>query len=116
MLTTKQDSDSFRDRSQHKKGVEMKVDRFTKIVLSLIAVLLFLNLISGLFVSQPVLAQQEKAAIGRYQISSWAASIGTYGHHSGYFIVDTTTGKVVDSHEEGHDITKDVQKEGIPMH
>jgi len=93
----------------------MKVDRFTKIVLSLIAVLLFLNLISGVFVSKPVLAQQEKAAIGRYQISSWAASVGTYGHHSGYFIVDTTTGKVVDSHEEAHDITRGLQKGGTPL-
>ncbi len=94
----------------------MKVDLFTKTVLSLIAVLLFLNLTSGLFVSKPAGAQEEKAAIGRYQISSWAASVGTYGHHSGYFIVDTTTGKVVDSHEEAHDITKGLQKGGAPLH
>ncbi len=82
----------------------MKVDTFTKVVLALIAVLLFLNLVSGLFHVKPAMALPENGQIGKYQISSWAASIGTYGHHDGYFIVDTTTGKIVDSREEAHSL------------
>jgi hypothetical protein len=83
----------------------MKVNLFTKVILSAIAVLLLLNLFSGLFASRPALAQHEANQIGRYQIAAWASSIGTYGHHNGYYIVDTATGKVTDSHEDTHDIT-----------
>jgi len=88
----------------------MKVDLFTKVLLSLIVVLLALNLVSNFFNARPAMALPENSQIGKYQISSWAASIGTYGHHSGYFIVDTTTGKLFDSHEEVHDITKEIIK------
>ena len=83
----------------------MKTDLFTKVALSVIAVLLFLNLLTGLFSSTPVTAEQQNAQIDRYQISAWASPIGTYGHHAGYFIVDTTTGKIFDKGEEVHVIT-----------
>ncbi len=83
----------------------MKVDSVMKALLAVIAVLLFLNLVSTSFFSGPAHADEALRA-GRYQISAWAASIGTYGHHSGYFVLDTATGKVTDSHEEAHDITK----------
>lgn len=42
--------------------------------------------------------------IGRYQISSWAAYAGEKVHHSGYFVLDTATGKVVDRGHEIHGI------------
>lgn len=88
----------------------MKIDLFTKVLLSLIVVLLALNLGSNFFNTKPAMALPENSQIGRYQISSWAASIGTYGHHNGYFVVDTATGKIFDSHEEAHDITKETTK------
>ena len=81
----------------------MKTDLYTKVVLSAIAVLLFMNLISGLLSSRPATAEQANT-VNRYQISAWASSIGTYGHHSGYYVVNTATGKVVDKQEEAHTI------------
>jgi hypothetical protein len=83
----------------------MKTDLFTKVMLSVIAALLFLNLFSGVLSSRPATAEQTGGSINRYQISAWASSIGTYGHHSGYYVVDTTTGKLVDKHEDIHTIT-----------
>ena len=83
----------------------MKTDLFTKVMLSLIAALLFLNLFSGALFSRPATAEQTGNNIRRYEISAWASSIGTYGHHSGYYVLDTTTGKVVDKHEDVHTIT-----------
>ncbi len=83
----------------------MKTDLFTKVVLSAIAVLLFMNLISGLLSSRPATAEQANGTVNKYQISAWASSIGTYGHHSGYYVIDTTTGRVFDKHEDVHTIT-----------
>ena len=83
----------------------MKADRFTKLLLALIVALLFVSLVVGLFPLHPAVAQKSGDGIGRYQISAWAAQTGKYGyHHSGYFIVDTVTGKVVDRHAEVHGI------------
>jgi hypothetical protein len=76
----------------------MKADRAIKLLLCVIALLLLLNLASS-FQSKPAMAAGE---IGRYQISAWAAQSGTYMHHSGYYVVDTTTGKVVASESEVH--------------
>lgn len=45
--------------------------------------------------------------IGRYQISSWASYSGEKVHHSGYYIMDTTTGKIVDQGHEIHGIGSD---------
>ncbi len=83
----------------------MKTDLFTKVVLSVIAVLLLMNLFTGALSSRPATAEQTGDHVKRYQISAWASSIGTYGHHSGYYVLDTTTGKVVDKHEDIHTIT-----------
>ncbi len=83
----------------------MKTDLFTKVVLSAIAVLLCMNLISGLLSSRPATAEQANGQVNRYQISAWASPIGTFGHHSGYYVIDTVTGKLVDKHEEVHTIT-----------
>lgn len=64
--------------------------------------MLFLNLAQAMFSSKPVIAQSQEA-VGRYQITSWAAFGGGFTHHNGYYIVDTVTGKVVDKGAEVHD-------------
>jgi hypothetical protein len=80
----------------------MRTDRSTKILLGIISVLLFLNLLQGIFPAKPAVAQKSNSEIGRYQVSAWAAQSGSYTHHNGYYIIDTTTGKVTDSKAEVH--------------
>jgi hypothetical protein len=80
----------------------MNIDRTTKVILTIIAVLLFLNLAQNLFISKPVFAVPENIPAGRYQITSWAAHGGGYIIHDGYYVLDTTTGKVIDRHEKIH--------------
>ncbi len=81
-----------------KGGRVMKMDRAIKVLLGLIVILLLLNLVNGLL-SRSAMAAGET---GRYQISAWAAQSGAYMHHSGYYIVDTVTGKVVEGRSEVH--------------
>lgn len=88
----------------------MKNDQSMKAVLCLIALLLFLNLAAGFFGSRTAQAGPETFGRGKYQISSWATGIGTYGYHIGYYVLDTNTGKVVDSRDETHDVTQEIQK------
>jgi hypothetical protein len=78
----------------------MRVDRITKILLVLIAILLAANLFSGLFPGRNATAGSGE--IGRYQIAAWAAQSGSYTHHSGYYVLDTVTGEVVASKSEVH--------------
>jgi hypothetical protein len=80
----------------------MKIDRSTKIILGIIALLLFLNFAQNLFGSKQVLAVPENDVPGRYQITSWAAHGGGFILHEGYYVLDTMTGKVVGSHEKMH--------------
>ncbi len=80
----------------------MKTDRSTKVILMIIAALLFLNLVSTLMPVRTATAQHE-GQINRYQISAWAAHTGGYGHHAGYYVLDTVTGKVVDQKEQVHE-------------
>ncbi len=80
----------------------MKVDPLTKVILSIIAGLLFLNLARDFLASKPALAVRGGEEIGRYQISAWAAQAGAMVHHSGYYVLDTTTGKVVTREAEVH--------------
>ncbi len=84
----------------------MKGDSFTKVMLSIIAVLLFLNLVSGLLTARQATADEPASPVGRYQITGWASSIGTYGHHNGYYVLDTTTGKVIETHEDIHKLSE----------
>ena len=84
----------------------MNVDRSSKVILCIIAVLLFLNFAQGLLASKPVFAVSENNATGRYQISSWAAHGGGLLIHEGYYVLDTTTGKVINSHSEIHTRTE----------
>ncbi len=76
----------------------MKTDGIVKVLLGVIALLLLLNLVSSFQLKSAMAAGE----IGRYQISAWAAQSGTYMHHSGYYVVDTMTGKVVDEKSEVH--------------
>ena len=80
----------------------MKIDRDMKVVLWVIAALLFLNLLSSFFSSQTALALRGNEDMGRYQISSWAAYGGATIAHIGYYVVDTVTGKVVAKGSEIH--------------
>ena len=84
----------------------MKSDYFTKMVLCVIAILLCLNLLRGALTSNPVEAANAGDAVGRYQIAAWAAQSGAFTHHNGYYIVDTVTGKVVDTKAEVHGTEK----------
>ena len=79
----------------------MKIDLLTKIALLVIAVMLVLNFAHRVFIARPAQAISNAEGIGRYQITSWAASTGI-SHHMGYYIVDTVTGKVADKQAEVH--------------
>jgi hypothetical protein len=80
----------------------MKVDRFTKVILCIIAVLLFLNLAHRFFASKPALAVHGSEGRGRYPISAWAGQAGSTVHHSGYYVLDAATGKVVAREAQVH--------------
>ena len=80
----------------------MKVDIWTKTALWVIAALLFMNFAQNIFSSKPALADKEVSNIGKYQITSWGARSGRATNFSGYYIIDTTTGKVKSKHVETH--------------
>ena len=85
------------------KGVNiMKTDYYNKFFLFIIAVLLLVNFLHGAFSTNNAIAANNSEKIGRYQISAWAAQISTGYHHSGYYVLDTVTGKVVESKSEIH--------------
>jgi len=84
----------------------MKTDTFTKTLLMIVAVLLLMNLFAGILPVEKAAAQKGSEDIGRYQITSWAAQAGAFTHHNGYYIIDTTTGKVVDRKAEVHGAEK----------
>ena len=79
----------------------MKADRLSKGLLCIIALLLFLNLAHSLSTSRPAMAVSGNGEIGRYQIGAWATQgAGSVASHTGYYILDTATGKVVASKGE----------------
>jgi hypothetical protein len=84
----------------------MQTDRGLKVVLWVIAGLLFLNIVTSFVAPKEtsVLAAGEGGNIGKYQVSAWAAQSGPTAHHAGYYIIDTTTGQVTDSKAEIHGI------------
>ena len=75
-------------------------------LISITAILLLLNFTNGMFSSGTAEAVKGNEDIGRYQIAAWSAQSGPRSHHSGYYIIDTTTGKVIDSKSEVHDLKK----------
>jgi hypothetical protein len=80
----------------------MKPDQATKILLGIIAVLLFINFMNNLFSSKPALAGPESQNKGRYQISAWGVQAQNSDPSSGYYVLDTATGMVVASKTEIH--------------
>lgn len=78
------------------------MDTCTKILLMIVALLLLVNVSQSLWPTTPAVASDAQNEIGRYQLSSWASRSGPIGHHSGYYILDTATGRVVDSKAEVH--------------
>lgn len=80
----------------------MKREYFNKILLGIIALLLLMNFMQGLFSANTASAEKESEQVGRYQIAAWAARSGQTSHHSGYYVVDTVTGKVVERKAETH--------------
>jgi hypothetical protein len=80
----------------------MKGEYLNKLLLGIIALLLLMNFMQGLFSANTASAQNDSEQIGRYQVSAWAAQSGRIGHHSGYYVIDTITGKLVDSKAETH--------------
>jgi hypothetical protein len=78
----------------------MKTDRLTKILLGIVAILLFINLINNIFSSKPALAVPESENKGRYQIAAWGFQAQNADARSGYYVLDTATGNVVASKSE----------------
>jgi len=80
----------------------MKTDRITKVLLEIIAILLFINLMNSFFSSRQALAVPGDKDTGRYQISAWAVQAPDAELRSGYYVLDTATGMVVASKMQVH--------------
>jgi hypothetical protein len=78
----------------------MKTDRLTKILLGIVAILLFINLMNNIFSSKPALAVSGSENKGRYQIAAWGVQAQNSDPRSGYYVLDTVTGNVVASKSE----------------
>lgn len=87
----------------------MKIDRWSKVALWIIAVMLVLNFVHRVLIARPALAVNDGSGIGRYQITSWSAFTGGITFHSGYYILDTVTGKVADKRVDAH--RREINKE-----
>ena len=83
-----------------KGGRLMKTNRITKVFLGIVSILLLISLLTSVLSSKPALAVSEDEKKGRYQISAWAAQSEGSVVHSGYYVLDTATGKVVASRAE----------------
>lgn len=79
----------------------MTSSRIAKGTLIVLIVLLSLSLASNIITAKSAMAEKGQDQIGRYQVSAWASYSGSRVHHSGYYVVDTVTGKIV---EKGHEI------------
>jgi hypothetical protein len=86
---------SFQQMNFKAKGGPMKTDRLTKILLGIIAILLCINLLNSLLSSKPALAVPGSEDTGRYQIAAWGVQAQNSDPRSGYYVLDTVTGKVV---------------------
>jgi hypothetical protein len=90
--------------SGERRQVMISGDFFKGIILSVTVIAAFI-LTTNLFSSSSAVAQNGENQIGRYQISSYATYSGARVHFSGYYIVDTTTGKITDQKHETHGIS-----------
>jgi hypothetical protein len=80
----------------------MKVDRMTKVLLGFIVALLIITLVNSLFSSRPALATPGDEQKIRYMIAAWAVQPQNADPRSGYYVLDTATGRVVASKMEIH--------------
>jgi len=80
----------------------MKIDQWSKVALWIIAVMFVLNFAHRVLIARPAQAIGTADQIGRYQITSWATHTGGISYHSGYYILDTVTGKVTNRLAELH--------------
>lgn len=74
--------------------MKLSDSRYIKVILTVIAALLFLNYITSISESQT----EQKFYVGRFQISSFGnISVGATGLDGvrGYYVLDTALGKVV---------------------
>jgi hypothetical protein len=78
----------------------MKTNQLTRILLGILAVLLCINLLNSLLSSKAALAVSGSQDRGRYQIAAWGFQAQNSEPRSGYYILDTVTGKVVESKSE----------------
>ena len=80
----------------------MKIDRMTKVLLGMVSILFLFNLLNSFLCSKSALAVSEDEKKGRYQISAWGTEAESAAVRSGYYILDTATGKVVASKMDVH--------------
>jgi hypothetical protein len=80
----------------------MKIDGWLKAALWIIAVMLVLNFAHRILIARPAQAIGTADQIGRYQITAWSSYTGGVSYHSGYYILDTVTGKVVGAQVDAH--------------
>ena len=78
----------------------MKPDRITKVLLKIVSILLLFNLLNRSLFSKPALAVSAGEEKGRYQISPWAVQADAAKVHTGYYVLDAATGKIVGSKAE----------------
>ncbi len=77
----------------------------TKGILFFLSALAVLGLMASIFPLRYATAERGQSEIGRYQLSSWASYSGAKVHHSGYYVIDTLSGKIVDKGHEIHGIS-----------
>jgi hypothetical protein len=76
----------------------MKVDLYTKVILTLLLLVLAYLAFKATWAPKEAKAQfplSPASSMGRYQIDSWGTG-GPGGFGMGYFIIDTTTGRVTE--------------------
>jgi hypothetical protein len=72
----------------------MKTDHTLKVLLGIVAVLLFLNFMNNILSSKSASAVSVDRSIGRYQIAAWAVQAQSAEPRSGYYVLDTATGQI----------------------
>jgi len=68
----------------------------------ILGILFLLNLAVTVLEPQTAYAKKDTDPVGRYQITSWALSTGGMSHYTGYYVLDTATGKIIDKFSELH--------------
>lgn len=80
----------------------MMQNKWIKVACVCVGALLLINFTYTVFRSNRALAENEVATVGRYEIATWSSPSRGTTHHFGYYILDTTTGKIVDQKSEIH--------------